>query len=395
MRIGMILDGVFPPDPRVENEAISLINAGHEVFLFCLDFGGTGNVEEEYNGIRVCRYHVPKFVRSVSALAYTVPLYHWFLKALVNEFLMKNPIDVIHIHDIQVARTVFTLNRKFKKKVVLDLHENRPEIMKFYRHVNNWPGRVLIYPSVWKKFEYNYIKEADRVIVVTEEAKNHYLSEIDVKSEKFVVVPNSVLPAFYTEPLIDQHIVARFKDRFCLLYLGNTGLRRGLATVIDAMKNLVSEIPNIHLVVVGKSKADTHLLQMSRNENLDSYISFEGWQDPALFPSYIEACDIGVSPLHKNLHHDTTYANKVFQYMSLGLPVIASDCDAQARIINESKSGLIFRERDTNDFAEKVLELYRNNIFYRYCSINGMTAVRDHLNWNKISSGLVNMYARI
>jgi hypothetical protein len=34
MRIGMILDAVFPPDPRVENEAVSLIEAGHEVFPF-------------------------------------------------------------------------------------------------------------------------------------------------------------------------------------------------------------------------------------------------------------------------------------------------------------------------------------------------------------------------
>ena len=39
MRIGMILDSVFPPDPRVENEAVSLIKADHEVFLFCLHYG--------------------------------------------------------------------------------------------------------------------------------------------------------------------------------------------------------------------------------------------------------------------------------------------------------------------------------------------------------------------
>ena len=36
MRIGMILDKTFPPDPRVENEAVTLINHGFEVFLFCL-----------------------------------------------------------------------------------------------------------------------------------------------------------------------------------------------------------------------------------------------------------------------------------------------------------------------------------------------------------------------
>ena len=38
MRIGMILDKTFPPDPRVENEAISLIEKGNEVFLFCLKY---------------------------------------------------------------------------------------------------------------------------------------------------------------------------------------------------------------------------------------------------------------------------------------------------------------------------------------------------------------------
>ena len=38
MKIGMILDAKFPPDPRVENEAVSLINAGHEVFIFCLKY---------------------------------------------------------------------------------------------------------------------------------------------------------------------------------------------------------------------------------------------------------------------------------------------------------------------------------------------------------------------
>ena len=40
MRIGMILDKSFPPDPRVENEARLLMDDGHELYLFCLDFDG-------------------------------------------------------------------------------------------------------------------------------------------------------------------------------------------------------------------------------------------------------------------------------------------------------------------------------------------------------------------
>ena len=55
MRIGMILDKTFPPDPRVENEAISLIKAGHEVFLFCLKYNKNEG-DAIIKGIRVKRY---------------------------------------------------------------------------------------------------------------------------------------------------------------------------------------------------------------------------------------------------------------------------------------------------------------------------------------------------
>ena len=38
MKVGMILDAPFPPDLRVEKEALTLVSQGHEVILFCLSF---------------------------------------------------------------------------------------------------------------------------------------------------------------------------------------------------------------------------------------------------------------------------------------------------------------------------------------------------------------------
>ena len=55
MKIGMILDYTFPPDPRVENEAIALINKGHKVFLFSLKYTAEPDFED-INGIKVFRY---------------------------------------------------------------------------------------------------------------------------------------------------------------------------------------------------------------------------------------------------------------------------------------------------------------------------------------------------
>ncbi|MBI9035652.1 MAG: glycosyltransferase family 4 protein, partial [Bacteroidales bacterium] len=243
--MGMILDDSFPPDPRVENEALSLIEDGHQVFLYCLDYMQNKKKYENIKGIFVQRQHFPKYVYKLSALAYTIPFYHIFLKKSLKEFILRNEIDVIHVHDMQIARSVFAVGRKLKKRIVLDLHENRPEIMKFYGHVNSFLGKLLIHPSIWKRYEYKYIKEADKVVVVTEEAKEYYLKEISVNGNKFAVVPNTVRKEFYENYIIDNEIVERYKDAYPILYLGDTGLRRGVVIMIKSLEKLIKLIPNI------------------------------------------------------------------------------------------------------------------------------------------------------
>ena len=113
MKIGMILDKTFPPDPRVENEAIELIKSGHEVFLFCLTYGNELK-EEIINEIQVKRYKSNTLEYKLSALTYTIPLYSFFMKKKINRFLNDFNIEVIHIHDMVVAQAVFLANKKRK-----------------------------------------------------------------------------------------------------------------------------------------------------------------------------------------------------------------------------------------------------------------------------------------
>ncbi|MDC9722556.1 MAG: glycosyltransferase, partial [Urechidicola sp.] len=201
MRIGMILDLPFPPDPRVENEAVSLINAGHDVFLFCLTYDkNEGNTI--INRIQVKRYLSNKVVYKLSALAYTFPFYTKIMCSKINHFLVDNKIEGIHIHDIQIADAVFKANKKLSLPTVLDLHENRPEIMKYYQHLQKFPGKQLISTKKWKQKEEHFIKQADRVVVVTKESKEELVLRTQKEASKIVVVPNTVRKSFYTNPEI-------------------------------------------------------------------------------------------------------------------------------------------------------------------------------------------------
>jgi len=391
MRIGMILDAAFPPDPRVENEAVSLIKAGHEVFLFCLHYGQQKQ-SEVTNGIQVKRFLSNKLEYKLSALVYTIPLYTFLMMRKIRHFIKENKVEVLHVHDMRIAAAVFNVNKKFNLPVVLDLHENRPEIMKFYPHLSKFPGKYLISSKKWKKKEEEFILKATKVIVVTSEAKNEILERVPIAADKIIEVPNTVRESFYKNPKLFPEITNHYANNFVLLYIGDTGIRRGLKTAIRAIHSIKNKIDTVKLVIVGKNSSDTILKKLVKDLQIAPYVDFLGWKDPSSFQSYIVSSAICISPLHRNLHHDTTYANKIFQYMSLAKPVLVSDAIAQRKLVEKVACGLVHKERDSEDFSNKVVALYKSKPLRLEFGESGKKFVQNEFSWEQTSKKLINLY---
>lgn len=391
MKIGMILDASFPPDPRVENEAVSLVNHGHKVFLFCLKYADEKS-SEIINGIQVKRYKSNKLEYKLSALAYTVPFYSSLMNKKITKFIKETNIDVLHIHDIRIAEAVFKANKKYQLPVVLDLHDNMPEVMKLYPHLQKFPGKYIILPKKWKQKEHEFINKADKIITVSPEFLENLKERIPSIKEKLILVPNTIRKSFFEDFSINKTIIDSYKNNFVLLYLGDTHLRRGLQTAIFSLVELKKTIENIKLVIVGKNTTDIVLKQQVKDLQLEPFVDFEGWQDVSLFQSYIMASDVCISPLHRNLQHDVAYANKIFQYMSFGKPLLVSDAIAQKNLIHKTHSGLVHKEKDSVDFSEKVLELYKNENLRKELGENGKVFVQNEFCWEETSKKLLDLY---
>lgn len=391
MRIGMILDKSFPPDPRVENEARLLMEDGHELYLFCLDFDGASN-EEEIGGIHVRRYGSSNFEYRMSALAYTLPVYAWLLRGRIGRFLEENQIQAVHVHDMVVAEACLEANKRLKLPMILDLHENRPEIMALYPHLQRFPGRNLVSIPKWKKKEEALARVFDRTVVVTEEAREDLVERSGVERSRVLVMPNTVSREFFTAARVDEELVGRFRENFVLLYLGDTGLRRGLLTAIEGLALLKGRIPGLKLVIVGSNSTDEVLRSKVADLGLEDMVSFEGWQDEKMFPSYLTAADVCISPLLRNPHHDTTLANKLFQYMAFSKPILASDVRAQDNMIQQSSSGLVHRSGDAGDFAEKCLKLYEDRGKRRILGQNGKRFLETEFSLERIGRPLLEYY---
>ena len=391
MKIGMILDQVFPPDPRVENEAITLIDSGHEVFLFCLTYGNE-KLSENIHGIQVKRFKSNKLEFKLSALSCDFPIYNKMMKPKIHNFIKTFKPDALHIHDIRIAEVVFQINKKNKLPVVLDLHENRPEIMKYYPHLKKIPGSFLISPDRWKMKEECFIKQADKVIVVTQQSANEIIERVKVNSQKICIVPNTVRKSFYENKNFINSISNYYIDKFVILYIGDTNLRRGLLTAINATENLSKKIKNFKLVIVGANSTDSILKKRVLQLKINEFVDFLGWKNSSFFSSYIKNSDICISPLYRNQHHDTTYPNKIFQYMSFGKPVLVSNATAQREIIERANAGLVHKEKNENDFSKKVLELYHNKEKSKQLGAHGKKFIENEFSWEITSQALIKLY---
>ena len=188
--------------------------------------------------------------------------------------------------------------------MVLDVHDNMPEVMKLYPHLQKFPGKQLISPRRWKQKEEGFIAKATKIITVSQEFVDEVVQRTKIARNKIILVPNTVRKSFYKNAVIDESIVNRYQDSFVILYVGDTHIRRGLQTAIASVKELSVKIKNLKLVIVGKNTTDTVLKQQVEELDIAQYVDFEGWQDVGLFPSYIAASAVCISPLHRNAQHD-------------------------------------------------------------------------------------------
>lgn len=382
----MVLDATFPPDPRVENEALSLVENGYEVFLFCFSHNKNFMKYETFKGIKICRYKCGKMLYKLSALAYTLPFYGMYWRKKMKDFILKNEIEILHIHDIQIAESCFKALEKIKKTIptFLDLHENRPEIMKAYPHLQTKIGKLFIKPKNWKKAEEQYSLKADYIVVVTPESKEEIAMRIPEKKEKILVIPNTVRANFSKKNSIAS-------KNHHLIYVGDTGFRRGLETAIAALP-FFKKIPDIKLVILGKSSYDNILKTLVKKNNIEKQVIFKGWQPAENLANYIQNSWLGICPLHRNIHHDTTYANKIFQYMHCGKAILVSDATAQKNLVLEHTIGLVHKEKNAKDFAEKVLFLYENPETLKKFETNAEKLAKEKFCWEKTVKPLLKIY---
>ncbi|MDD4496918.1 MAG: glycosyltransferase family 4 protein [Methanosarcinaceae archaeon] len=390
MKICMILpDHYYPPDIRVENEAKSLLEAGHEVHLVCPNRVGGLN-DEIVEGVQVHRLpQVPEKYRNHEFL-WNVPFPFnpiWIKK--IKEIVRKHKIEIFHVHDLPLVTLCIVLGKMFKIPVIFDMHENWPVAMKFWGY-----GKFYLPAKILERFSIRY---ADHVIVVVDEQKER-LMKLGVPYERISVIMNTVNLEMFNEERVIPELVSELKskyaDDFIVSYIGGFGEHRGIETLIEAMPDVVRQVPNVRLLLVGDGKIREKLENLSKKLNVQNHVIYTGWVDVEKVPTYISESDVCVIPHLVNEHIETTIPHKLFQYMAMEKPIISTDARPLKRIIESEKCGLVIPSGDVAAMAEAIIKLSNKELADLY-SKNGKNAALEIYNWDITTRKLYKIYNNI
>ncbi|MCF6171798.1 MAG: glycosyltransferase family 4 protein [Bacteroidales bacterium] len=395
MNIAVIVDNEFSTDVRVYNECLILSDAGHKVFVLCLNFSKMPDDEPININLSVSRISINrKFKNLLFALVNTIDIYSYWWSDKIDTFIKKNHIDILHVHDLYMAKAGYLAKKKNAIPMILDLHEYYPYAVLSYQWMNKFPSKYIIRPWAWKRKEGKFLRYPYRIVVLSNHFKSQLLEKYNYLTEdQFIVYPNvpniSELLAY---PI--NNLILEKQDSFILFYFGGVSKRRGIFVAIDALKLLVDKIPEIRLLIIGPvDKAERKVFDLAiSNEKVRDHIIYYAWKDISLLPSYIRISDICLSPIEKNPQHESGIANKVYQYMLFEKPVLVSDCKPQADLINRAKCGLVHKWDSVEDFSEKVLELFRDKELACKMGVNGRQEILTHYNSIIMGRNLINAY---
>lgn len=384
-KILMTLESNFPHDERVEKEAFSLINQGHEVHILCYT-----KTNEQYfeiwNKIHIHRFQINKWLYKSSALCLQFPMYFNKWSKELLKLLKAHHIEIIHIHDLPLISVVLKLKAKFHFKAILDLHENWPVLMKMAAFSSKFPVNLFFSYSKWVKYELKWVKRADGVISVIEEAKER-LIKIGANEEKTIVVSNTIH--------LDSFILPDKRQKsktFSMLYSGGVNEHRGLQIVLQAISKAKESGIIINMNIVGGGNYMGVLKKLAMDLGISSQFNDIGWKSFQEMMEEIVSADLLIIPHLKSEHTDATIPNKLFQYMYVQKPLLVSNCNPLKRIVENENAGMVYKNDDANDLAKKLVMIHDNYEHYLDLSIQNKRKIEEKYNWRVEEDQLIKFY---
>ena len=321
-RGAVLLFSHYPADPRPRRAAEALVAEGVTIDVICLSDAPNEPRRETFGSVNVLR--LPLRRHRAGQLSY-IGQYSTFIVtcfAYLAARSVTRRYDFVHVHNMPDVLVFSALVPKLLgAKVILDLHDPMPELMQtiFKLPEDSLSVRVL------KRLEKASISFADVVLTVNLACKKIYSSRSCMPKKIHVVLnaPDEEIFHFRAQngTLPNGEILTQ---PFEILYHGSLVPRNGFDLAVDALELLQKRVPLAKLTVCGERTGYfDRVYKTVEQRGLAKSVQYLGPLDLPAIVELIDRCDLGIIPNHRNIFTEINTPTRIFEYLSLGKPVIA------------------------------------------------------------------------
>lgn len=297
--------------------------------------------------------------------------------------------DLIHAHLHEGALIGGTLARLLRRPLVFDYQGSLTEEMLDHGFVKR-NGTLL----PWLRRLEQRINRLPHTIVTSSDNARQRLTQsrpqgklvtvLDaVDTERFA--PDALSPA----ERIDLRRRLGIPDQSqVIVYLGLLAPYQGSDLLLRAARTIADANPNAFFLLMGFPGVEQYQRQ-AEQLGLSDRVSFPGRIPYSEAHRYLALGDLAVAP-----KMSLTEGNgKIYNYMAMGLPVVAFDAEPNREILGDL--GIYARHGDEDDFAARVIDLLNNRERGRVLSAELRAHAVEQLSWDARVHELLAVYDRV
>lgn len=374
-KIIMLLSNGFAPDPRVYQEAKSLIKQGFEITIIAWDRESKMKKYEIDNNIKIERIQIKSFYDRGTTQIF------FFLLFWINVFfkLIFRDFDIIHCHDFDTLPIGFFIGKLKRKKIIFDAHEKYMAIFE-----ENVAILIKRYISIIEKF---LIKYVDALITVGEILREEYIQQ---GAKNVVVVGNWKLNSEFNIP--EERIISKKRElgipenKLIISSIGWMNEGREIFSLIEAVKKNES----IFLLLGGGGVIIENLRNAIKGYN---NILFVGFVPSSDIPLYTCISDVIYYGLKENFPiRKYSAPNKLFEALSAGRALLTGDFGEIGRIVKEENCGIILDSFTQSEFERAFKLLLQTDKLSRF-KLKAKQAAMGKYNWLNAEKKLIEAYS--
>lgn len=378
-----------PLDRRVWLECRALHGAGFDVSVICPKGGDDTAARETIEGVRVYRYRPAPPVKGTPGYVLEF-VYAWLRTAWLSwRVWRRQPFDAMQACNPPDTYWALALLFRFVGvRFVYDQHDLCPEV-----YMSRFDVETGLKVSLLRGLEWASYRTADHVIAVNGSYRDVATARGRVDPAGVTVVRSGPDPIRMRkgEPRPE---LRRGRERLGC-YLGVMGPQDGVDLLVRAIDVYVHELgrTDCHFALLGFGDCLDELQALCTELELDDWITFTGRADDVMIDHYLSTADLGLDPDPLNPLNDVSTMNKVLEYMTYELPLVAFELRESK--VSAGEAARFVEPNDVGAFAKAIAELLDNPGECARMGAIGRRRIEDELGWPHQAVRYVDVYRKL